>query len=207
MKPFDQHYWDTHYHDLKTIDGIGNVKDHSRYLSAFFNLEGFEPESLIDLGFGTGHLMKEMVRTFKPRRIEGIEPSPWAFQRMKLKNAKLYQEDLSAWCRHPARGRWPFDLGLCTSVLQYVRDKELNEILPILAQRCRFLYLTLPTDIEYRRQKIELDFEDSWALSRSREYYQRLISPHFTFLSTRVLESKAHYSEHTTPFQDLLFRH
>lgn len=207
MKPFDQHYWETHYREPETIDGIGNVKDHSRYLSAFFNLEGFEPESLVDLGFGTGHLLKEMARVLKPRRVEGIEPSPWAFSRMRMPKARLFQEDLVTWARNPARARWAFDLGLCTSVLQYLSDKELKEVLPVLARRCRYLYLTVPTDVEYGRQKAELAFEDSWALVRTRAHYQRLLKPHFTFLSTRVLESKHHYDEHTTPFQDLLFRH
>ncbi len=103
MKPFDQSYWDTHYQDIKTIDGIGNVKDHSRYLLAYFNIEGFNPESMVDLGFGTGHLMKEMARALKPRRIEGIEPSPPAFKRMKMPKAKLHHEDLVTWARNPAR--------------------------------------------------------------------------------------------------------
>jgi len=206
MKPFDQSYWDTHYQDIKTIDGIGNVKDHSRYLLAYFNIEGFNPESMVDLGFGTGHLMKEMARALKPRRIEGIEPSPPAFQRMKMPRAKLHHEDLVTWARNPARARWAFDLGLCTSVLQYLSDKELKEVLPIMAQRCRYVYLTVPTDIEYKRQQSELQFSDSWARVRTRAQYQKLIRPHFTFISSRILESKVFYDDSTTEFQDLLFR-
>ena len=207
MKPFDQSYWDTHYQDIKTIDGIGNVKDHSRYLTAYFNIEGFKPESMVDLGFGTGHLMKEMARALKPRRIEGIEPSPPAFKRMKMPKAKLHQEDLVTWARNPARARWAFDLGLCTSVLQYLTDKELKEVLPIMARRCRYVYLTVPTDIEYRRQQSELQFSDSWARVRTRARYQKLIRPHFTFISSRILESKVFYDDTTTEFQDLLFRY
>lgn len=207
MKPFDQSYWDTHYQDIKTIDGIGNVKDHSRYLLAYFNIEGFTPESMVDLGFGTGHLMKEMARALKPRRIEGIEPSPPAFKRMKMPLAKLHHEDLVTWARNPARARWAFDLGLCTSVLQYLTDKELKEVLPIMAKRCRYLYLTVPTDIEYKRQQSELQFSDSWARVRTREQYQKLIRPHFTFISSRILESKVFYDDTTTEFQDLLFRY
>ena len=207
MKPFDQSYWDTHYQDIKTIDGIGNVKDHSRYLLAYFNIEGFTPESMVDLGFGTGHLMKEMARALKPRRIEGIEPSPPVFKRMKMPLAKLHHEDLVTWARNPARARWAFDLGLCTSVLQYLSDKELKEVLPVMAKRCRYLYLTVPTDIEYKRQQSELQFSDSWARVRTREQYQKLIRPHFTFISSRILESKHFYDDTTTEFQDLLFRY
>lgn len=206
MKPFDQNYWDEQYRDLKTIDGIGNVKDHSRYVAAYFNLEGFNVESMVDLGFGLGYLMKEFARTFKPRRIEGIEPSEHVFKKMRMKNAKLYQEDLLTWATHPNRARWAFDLAICNSVLQYLSDKELKIVLPVLAQRCRYLYLTVPTDVEYYRQQSELEFADPWARVRTREQYQRLLKPHFTFISSRILESKIHYDEKTTPFQDLLFR-
>lgn len=206
MKPFDQSYWDQNYTDLKSIDGIGNVKDHSRYLSAYFNLEGFEVESLVDLGFGYGHLLKEMVRTFKPHRVEGIEPSPPAFKRVKLSGAKLYQEDLLTWCQHPSRPKTKFDLGVSNSVFQYIPDRELKLILPLLAQRVRYLYLTVPTDIEYQRQHAELEFQDPWAIVRTRAQYHKLLRPHFTFISSRMLESKHFYDDQTTPFQDLLFR-
>lgn len=207
MKPFDQHYWDQQYSDLKTIDGIGNVKDHSRYLAAFFNLEGFEVESLIDFGFGYGHLLKEMARVLKPRRIEGIEPSPPAFKKVHLKGAKLYQEDLVTWSQNETRKPWVYDLGICNSVFQYLSDQELKIVLPILSQRVRYLYLTVPTDIEYERQKSELNFEDPWSKARTRSKYHRLLKPHFTFISTRILESKHFYNDNNTPFQDLLFRH
>ncbi len=206
MKPFDQDYWDENYQDLKTIDGIGNVKDHSRYLAAYFNLEGFEVKSLIDLGFGYGNLLKEMIRTFKPRRVVGIEPSPPAFKKVKITKAHLFQEDLMSWAQNPARGAYIFDLAICNSVLQYLSDADLKLILPILARRVRFLYLTVPTDVEYKRQQSELDFHDKWAKIRTRKQYLKLLAPHFTVISSRVLESKFHYTEDNTEFQDLLFR-
>ena len=205
MKTFEQEYWQTNYSDLKTIDGMGNVKDHSRYVSSYFNLEGFEVESLIDLGFGYGKLLKEFTRVLKPRRVVGIEPSEFIFNKMKMNEARLVHCDLLAWAQNP-KEKWIYDLAILNSVLQYIPTTDLKIILPILASRTRYLYLTVPTDIEYERQKSELSFEDKWSKVRTRQEYLKLLRPHFTFISSRMLESKVFYTEQTTPFQDLLFR-
>lgn len=206
MSGFSQEYWQQNYQDPKTIDGIGNVKDHSQYLKAYFNLEGFEVNSIIDLGFGLGYLMKELKRAFKPRHLTGIEPSPFAFKKMKCPGAQLLPMDLVTWASTPMKGKQIYDLAVLNSVLQYLSDKELRFVLPILAQRARYVYLTVPTDIEYQRQHKELDFKDSWARVRTRGHYQRLLRPHFTFVSCRIIESRHFYDDSTTPFQDLLFR-
>jgi hypothetical protein len=85
-------------------------------------------------------------------------------------------------------------------------DKELKEIIPILAKRIKYLYLTVPTNVELGRQVSELDFKDEYAIHRTREKYQKLLKPHFTFVSARVLESKHHFDEESTVFTDLLYR-
>ncbi len=204
-RPIDREYWETQYSDPASIDGIGNVKDHSRYLTAFFNLEGVPVRSLIDLGFGPGVLFKEMIRAFHPDWAVGLEPSAHVFRRFRHPTARVRQEDILTWCRRKGEKR-VYDLGICTSVLQYLSDNEIREALPVIARRVRWLYLTVPTDVEYRRQSKELRFADPWAIPRTRERYHRLLRPHFTFLSTRLLESKHHHDERSTPFNDLLFR-
>jgi phenylalanyl-tRNA synthetase alpha subunit len=60
--------------------------------------------------------------------------------------------------------------------------------------------------VELGRQVSELDFKDEYAIHRSREKYQRLLRPHFTFVSARVLESKSFFDEESTHFTDLLYR-
>lgn len=204
MKSFGPEYWKVQYAEPESIDGIGNAKDHSRYLSAFFNLEGVEVRSMVDLGFGPGVLFKEMLRTFRPRRALGIEPSEHVFKRFHAEGVKTRREDILSWCRR--REATSYDLGLCTSVLQYLTTAELREALPVLSRRIRYLYLTVPTDLEYQRQKTEQHFADPHAYQRSRATYHRLLRPHFTFLSTRVLESRHFYDERSTLFNDLLFR-
>ena len=61
--------------------------------------------------------------------------------------------------------------------------------------------------MELARQVEDLDFKDQYATHRTREQYQKLLRPHFTFVSSRVLESKHFYNEETTYFTDLLYRY
>lgn len=210
---FDQTYWKKNYSDPMSMDGIGNAKDHVKYLQSFLSVEHVDISSIIDLGFGYGYLFREMLRAFKPYKAMGIEPSTFAFKKAKVDkykpvpstNLELYQEDLLTWCR-TKRKQNEFDLGICTSVFQYLSDRDLREVLPILSKRIKYLYLTVPTDEELKRQISELDFRDEYAIHRSRDRYKKLISPHFTFISSRILESKYHFDEKKTSFTDLLYR-
>lgn len=213
MTKFDKTYWDKNYSEPMTMDGIGNAKDHVLYLKSYLAVEHVDVSSVVDLGFGYGHLFREMLRAFKPHTAVGIEPSSFAFKKAKpdklrpvsSTDLKLFEEDLVTWCR-TSRKNNNFDLGICTSVFQYISDKDLKEILPILSKRIKYLYLTVPTDVELGRQVSELDFKDEYAIHRSREKYQKMIKPYFTFVSSRVLESKHFFNEETTHFTDLLYR-
>jgi trans-aconitate methyltransferase len=213
MSNFDRQYWKKNYSDPMSMDGIGNAKEHVRYLKSYFAVEHVDVSTIVDLGFGYGHLFREMMRAFIPHTAVGIEPSEYAFKKAKpdkwrpveSTDLKLIQEDLLSWCRKKRRPT-TFDLGICTSVFQYLKTADLEEILPILSQRIRFLYLTVPTNVELKRQIEELEFKDEYAIHRTREEYKKLIFPHFTFISSRILESKHFYNEETTPFTDLLYR-
>lgn len=215
MTKFDKTYWDKNYSDPMSMDGIGNAKDHVRYLKAFMSVEHVDISTIVDLGFGYGHLFREMLKAFLPHQAIGIEPSPYAFKKAKIDKLrpvattelKLYEEDLLTWCRTERKKENKFDLGICTSVFQYLSDKDLKEIIPVLSKRIKYLYLTVPTNIELGRQVSELDFKDEYAIHRTKEQYQKLLRPHFTFVSARVLESKQFFNEDTTALTDLLFRY
>lgn len=214
MTKFDKTYWDKNYSDPMSMDGIGNAKDHVKYLQSFLNVEHVDISSIVDLGFGYGHLFREMLKAFKPHLAVGIEPSPYVFKKIKADKLRpvpsteltLLEEDIVTWCR-TNRKKNTFDLGICTSVFQYINDKDLKEIIPILSKRIKYLYLTVPTDVELGRQVSELDFKDDYAIHRSKEKYQKLLRPHFTFVSSRVLESKHFFNEESSHFTDLLFRY
>ncbi|MFZ4714951.1 MAG: class I SAM-dependent methyltransferase [Bacteriovoracaceae bacterium] len=214
MKTIDKSYWEKNYSEPETMDGIGNSREHAQYLKAFLALEHEHITTMVDFGCGYGHLFKTMIKTFIPHYAVGIEPSEFAFKkakRLKLKPVEssevyLYQKNLLDWCL--SKKREPvFDLGICTSVFQYIPDKDLKLILPILAKKVKLLYLTVPTNEEFKRQGKELNFVDEYAIHRTRERYQTLMKPHFTCISARIFESKVHYNEKNTAFSDLLFRY
>ena len=212
---FSKEYWDINYATPQEMDNIVNAREHSLYIQALFNLEYLEIESVIDLGFGLGFLFAEVLKTFNPYRAYGIEPSIFPYEEVLARgiapndSTKLVLDniDLVTWSqKKDSKIEKIFDLGLCTSVFQYLKDDEIKMVLPVMARRIRYLYFSVPTDIELQRQIDEVEFKDEYAIHRTKEKYFKLISPYFTFISSRMLESKVHFDESTTHFTDLLFR-
>ncbi len=212
---FPKAYWDENYAEPETMDGIYDARRRAVALKAIFDAEYVEIGSLIDFGFGLGHLFREMVDVFLPYTAVGIEPSRYVFDQLTQQqltavesvDVTLLPMTLLAWCRDESqRPTEPFDLGICTSVIQYMSDPELKEVIPVLAQRLKYLYLTVPTDVEFRYQREVVDFTDKYAISRSQEEYLELLRGHFTIVGNRVLESNVHFDVNTTFFADLFYR-
>tara|TARA_R110000868_G_scaffold226115_2_gene478599 strand:+ start:3744 stop:4400 length:657 start_codon:yes stop_codon:yes gene_type:complete len=210
---FSKAYWDKNYATPADMDGIGNARHHANYLKSYFDLEQVEIKSIVDLGFGLGFLSQAVLKKFKPWRFNGIEPSAHAFEKgskriQKTEEVKIKLEckSLDQWGQAQAPGaRW-FDLALCTSVWQYLSDSELEHIVPTLSRMCRYLYLTVPTDIELDKQINVLHFYDDLAIRRPRQFYLDLLKPHFTLVSSRIWESKVHFNEENTQLSELLYR-
>jgi len=212
---FDEKYWNDYYSEPEEMDGMANAHLHARYLKALMDLEMVDVSSVIDFGFGLGEMFKAVLKEFKPYRAYGIEPSDYAFERVdekKLKivqgtKLKLLQTDIVSWCRsHSKNEKW-FDLGICTSVFQYLSDEEIEYILPILSKSVKYLYFSVPTDKELRNQVNELEFYDVNAIRRGRTKYLKMFSPYFTVVGSRLLESKFHFKkEEDSHFSDYLFR-
>ena len=99
-----------------------------------------------------------------------------------------------------------YDLGLCNSVLQYLSTKDLEKAIPLLSKRVRYLYLTVPTDLELDFQIRDHKFKDYYARRRTRSFYQKVLKRDFTFISNRLLESRHFFDEETTLFTNLLYR-
>jgi SAM-dependent methyltransferase len=207
-KGFTKDYWDKNYSDLEVMDGIFNATSHARYVKGYFDVEEVELKSIIDLGFGLGYLFREFIKIIKPNYALGLEPSSFAFAKGQklLRNykVKLKEEDILSWAIKNEKKI--YDLGICTSVFQYLKNEEINQVLPHISKKVRFLYFSVPTDIEQDRLKKELDFVDPYAIRRSKQEYLDLIGPYFTIVSSRILESKAYFGPNNTHLTDLLFR-
>ena len=211
---FSKEYWDVNYADPDEMDNIINAREHATYIKAIFTLEAVDINSIIDFGFGLGILFEEVMKTFIPYRAHGIEPSSFIYNQVlkrdirPAESTKLVLEniDLLSWAEKEMKPENIFDLGICTSVFQYLNDDEIAKVLPIMAKRVRYLYLSVPTDLELKRQIEDVKFFDEYAIHRTRSRYLKLIAPHFTFISSRLLESKINFDEDSTHFTDLLFR-
>ncbi len=212
---FSKEYWEVNYAEPEEMDNIVNAREHAAYMQAIFSLENVDISSVIDLGFGLGILFQEVMKAFVPYRAHGIEPSKHAYDLVAAKkdlkpaeSTKIILEniDLVGWAQKEMKRERVFDLGICTSVLQYLSDEEIKIVMPVLAKRIRYLYLSVPTDLELKRQIEDVEFHDKYAIHRSKEKYLKFIHPHFTIISSRLLESKIHFDEDSTNFTDLLFR-
>lgn len=210
---FKKQYWKENYSEPETMDGIGNAKDHARYIHSVFALEGIEINSILDLGFGLGVLGREVSNKLKCKRYDGIEPSQYAFERMKndelelfkAKKVEIEETDMLSGLKHRLSLREEYDLAICSSVLQYCENEYIKECIEHLSKSVKYLYLSVPTDKELERQVKELDYFDKFAIRRSKEDYMELISPCFSVVSLRLLESRHYFDEKSTDFTDLLF--
>lgn len=211
---FDKKYWDENYSEPQTMDGIGNANGHLKYLSSVFSLELIDINSVIDLGAGFGVFLQKVVKHFMPYKVAAIEPSEFAFKKLQKRKLKfsnnmqlqLTQISIEEWCEKKASMRECYDLGICMSVFQYLSQDSLRLVIPIIAKRVKYLYLTFPTDIELKRQREEIVFFDQYARARPREFYLKLLEPYFTTVSSRILESKYYFDQNTTHFTDLYYR-
>lgn len=216
MSGFTEDYWKKNYSDLDEMDGYANATEHLQYLYCLFELENIKVKRIADFGFGLGKMLEEACRIFVPRKVFALEPSDYAFDHTRSQDwVKTWQDeltwsnlDLVAWCQSQSfkKKKPEFDLGVCFSVMQYLEDDDLNLVSEVLAKKCRYLYASMPTKLELKRQRKEYEFNDKYALRRSRDRYIEILSQHWTFVSLRLLESK-HFEDHdSSPITDHLFR-
>ncbi|MFW5887195.1 MAG: hypothetical protein ACOCUH_00170 [Bacteriovoracia bacterium] len=213
-KGFKENYWNHNYSNPNLMDGVMNTAQHVNYLKATFGLEYIDISTVVDLGFGLGYLLEAILKEFIPHTAEGIEPSAYAFEKIGQRDippvnsmeVSLRQMDLVSWCKQKKNVCEVFDLGICTSVLQYLTEEEIEFVLPVLAQRIKYLYLSVPTDKELKRQIEEFELNDTFAFKRSRSFYQKVMKKHFTVVSCCLLESKVHFNEQDSSFTNLVFR-
>ncbi len=209
---FEKEYWNTTYKHPEIMDGIANDKIHASYLAMLFQLQDIEINSVIDLGFGYGNIFKEVVNTLPINKSCGVEPSRHAYSKF-IKSGfspnhpfKIINQSILDWCEKSPKNFTNFDLAICTSVFQYIDDKTLKKIIPILSKRIKYLYLTVPTHHELYRQVNDFNFFDPYAIRRPKHFYTSLLTKHFTFISFRLLESKNYFNVKNSSFTDLLYR-
>lgn len=214
---FDEQYWIENYSEPEEMDGLANATEHLQYLYCLFELENIEVKRIADFGFGLGKLLEEACRIFVPTQVFALEPSKHAFDKVRSQEwTKTWQDELS-WSQQDLK-TWSlahkdkkfkkpqYDLGICFSVMQYIEDDDLRLVSKVLAKSCRYLYASMPTKTELKRQRSEFEFDDRYAIRRSRKKYLEILGEDWTIVGLRLLESKHHESYESSPFSDHLFR-
>lgn len=130
---------------------------------------GIDVRRIVDLGAGTGRLLRAVGRRFPRARTVGVELSPWAAKRWGwIQGSFLDFED--------ARG---FDIVICNDVMQYLDDGRAARAIDHLADLCRGLtYLTATTAVDLR-ETCDLERTDPRGHFRSAAWYRKRLRKHF----------------------------
>jgi hypothetical protein len=208
MKTFEEDYWKQIYGNLSLMDCVSNAREYARYIHSLMELIKLRVTRLADFGFGLGYLVCETVKLLKPIDIYLLEPSQYAFHKLKdadwIHNYKIIKDNIRL-----EKFKVPpltFQLGLCNSIFQYIDDKHIEKVTKKLAKSVLYLYFSVPTIEEYNQMYKENKFQDPWAIQRKSKFYKELLNEYFTFVSWRFLESKFHVTEEVSMFDDELFR-
>ena len=131
---------------------------------------------VVDLGAGTGRLLRAIGRRFPSARLVGVELSPWAARRYGwVERSLLDFEDAAG-----------FDLVVCNDVLQYLDDRDASRAIERIASLCRGLaYVTAVTD----RDLAEIwdpERSDPSGNFRSAAFYRRRLARRFVDVGSGV---------------------
>ncbi|MCW7492670.1 class I SAM-dependent methyltransferase [Leptospira sp. 2 VSF19] len=195
-KKFDGTYWSDIYGNGLDVDGSYNAKQHAEYLKSLFQLMEIPVYRMADFGFGKAILLREMVKTFSPVKVYAVDASKEAYEDLKKKDwvkksdkFHIYHESLET-LKLPKLEKDPVELGICNSVIQYLPDSMIPNVLEKMAKYCNYLYFTVPTNEDYAVMKEEMKFTDPYAFSRSKKKYRKWISRDFEIVGYNLLQSK-----------------
>ncbi len=203
---FEKTYFDQIYDEESCIDGDYNARDHAKYLKAQLDLQNIEIDSLIDLGFGKGALLYQTQKLLKPSKIDGIDISYFAYERLKAKSWAQSWNLQNTAIEDYKWGNRIWDLAICNSVLQYIKEKGLETSIEQMAKHVKYVYLHVPSQEDYKKLQQKVDFVDPFAFLRPNAYYHSVFSRHFVFVSWGILESKYFQSYQNSKFFDSLYR-
>jgi SAM-dependent methyltransferase len=134
-KSYDRSYFDRWYRSPRAVVRGASIARKARFaVAAAEHLLGREVRNILDVGCGEGQWRGPLLRARNGAHYIGVDPSEYAIRRFgakrNLRPGGL--ADLDA-----LRIGGPFDLIICSDVLQYVPDRELRRGLRSIARRLR----------------------------------------------------------------------
>ncbi len=203
LKFFDENYWKMYEPILgASIDGVDNAEEYANYIKSCLDLAEVDVRSIMDFGFGNGILFSKILEKFKSKYSFGIEPSRHIFEiSKKNKTFKKYKTILSQDKIQNVRILKKFELGICNSVFQYISTPIVPKMFKKISKNIHYLYFTVPTIEDYKIMNEELNFQDEFAIQRSKKFYLESLKPYFRIVSYNLLESKVLQKESRFPYE------
>ena len=127
-KLFDEAYYQRFYVDPKTraMTPAGFERLGDYVCTALKYLE--QPvKRVVDVGCGMGYWRNVIERHFPRAKYQGVEVSDYLCAKFGWKKASVVDY----------RSRWPFDLVICSDVLQYLDEAEARDAIDNLDRLCR----------------------------------------------------------------------
>ncbi len=174
---FDAAYYRRFYHDPRTrVAGASDAARLADMVRGLLRYYRVPVRRVVDVGCGTGLLLRALQRRWPRAHCVGVEHSDWAARRYGWQRGSV--ETFS--------DRHGFDLVVCNDVLQYLDDGAARRAIDNLSALCRGALLF---GVMTRRDYDELaDRELSDAVGRFRtgSWYRRALSRDFEGVGSGV---------------------
>lgn len=168
---FGPDYFRTFYEKRASrVAGPADFTRQARFIAAYLALLELPVVEILDLGAGTGGLLRALRRHYPGAMLRGVDASPYACARFGWERGSVATY---------RRGRW--DLVICHDVLQYLPAGDAERAIANLARRCRGALFFMALTREDWETHCDRDRTDAVAvhLRRAAWYAQRL-RPHFS---------------------------
>ena len=169
---FDRRYFARFYEDPATrVASSADYARLARFIAAYLAVLEIPVRRILDLGAGTGQLLRALRRHYPQARLQGVDASGYACQRYGWRQASVASFRSSQW-----------DLVICNDVLQYLNPTEAAEALANLGRLCRrALFFTALTREDWAMHCDQARTDaDVWL--RSARWYTRRLRPDFQAL-------------------------
>lgn len=174
---FDRAYYERFhgYPRLRKSD-VAEVARLGEFVCAYFRYLGQPLRRVLDVGCGFG-LWRDVIARLHPKtRYTGIEISHFLCERFGWTRGSVVDFE----------SRVPFDLVICTDVLQYLPNRDASAAIDNLAKLCRgAMYFNLLTREDWQ-DNCDRERTNGEVYLRSGDWYRRRLRRHFVPLGGGV---------------------
>jgi hypothetical protein len=166
---FDKAYYDRYYRNPSTrAASPASCKRQAAFIAAYLRHLEIPITSIVDVGCGTGMLLRALSRHYSKAQAEGFEFSQYLCSRYGWNQGSVTEFSTDA----------PVDLLICNDVLGYLSDSDCQQALEKLSSACGYaLYLGVLTTEDLAL--CDPERTDSAQIDRPVHWYRKRLQKHF----------------------------